>query len=162
MRYIELSQGYSTIVDDDDYEYLRQFNWSYDGRYALRTVYNDKTKKLETLRMHRLVINTPKGTDTDHINRDKLDNRKVNLRICSHSENLRNKPKYKNNRVGFKGVSIKKNRYKNKVYESIIARIRIDNKQIYLGCFQSIELAAKAYNQAAIKYHGQYALLNVV
>jgi hypothetical protein len=81
----------------------------------------------------------------DHINRNKSDNRLVNLRDCSISENKQNSGLYKNNKSGFKGVFKKGKRYE--------AGIRVNNKRIYLGKFGSAELAYEAYVSAAKKLH---------
>jgi len=83
---IGLSRGASAVVDADDYEYLAQFNWHLsDQGYALGTI-NKKR-----VRMHRIVNDTPDGFETDHINRNKLDNRRSNLRTATRSENTLNK-----------------------------------------------------------------------
>ena len=92
----------------------------------------------------------------DHINHEKLDNRRSNLRICTTSQNCANMNIKRKNRgiSGFKGV-----RYhsKNKNWN---ARITIKRKEIHLGCFTDKDVAAKAYDLAAIKYFGEFALTN--
>jgi AP2 domain-containing protein/HNH endonuclease len=104
--------------------------------------------------LHRLIMNAPADKEVDHINGDTLDNRRCNLRICSHKENLRNQKLPKNSKSGYKGVTwykrIKKWR----------SHIRLNKKQIHLGYFDDIKLAANAYNEAAIKYFGEFAKLN--
>lgn len=87
---IQLTQGKVTLVDDEDYEWLSQWKWcAKDGRngnfYAFRASKNKSTY------MHRLILDTPKGKVTDHINGNGLDNRRINLRICSYRENSHNK-----------------------------------------------------------------------
>jgi hypothetical protein len=167
MKEIPLTKGKVAIVDDDDYEYLRQFKWYYADRYAARGQwigdirYSNGKQKLKTIRMHRVIMNTPGGMETDHINGNKLDNRKENLRICTGVQNRRNRVKYKNNSIGYKGVFIKK-KHKNKTFESICAQICVNKKIIHLGTFKTPEEAAKAYNEAAIKYYGEFAQLNEV
>lgn len=104
--------------------------------------------------MHRFIMDAPKGQQVDHINGNKLDNRKSNLRICSHSENLRNQRKPKDNKSGFKGVSWHKGA------KRWCAEIRSNGKRHHLGYFDTAEDAAKAYDIAATLIHGDYARLN--
>lgn len=102
--------------------------------------------------MHRMLLDIPDGKQTDHINRNKLDNRKVNLRICTNSENGRNKGTRKGSLSGYKGVSKHRDKWQ--------ARIRLNGEQTYLGIFENIIDAALAYNKAAIIVHGEFACLN--
>lgn len=97
----------------------------------------------------------PEG-NIDHINQNKLDNRIVNLRISTVSQNACNAPKHRDNRSGYKGVDFdkRKNKYR--------ARIRINNKQIQIGYFATAEEAAKAYDDVVIHYHGEFANGNYI
>jgi hypothetical protein len=90
------------------------------------------------------------GIEVDHINGNTLDNRKSNLRLCSHKENGRNRKLNKNNTSGAKGVNWDKHALKWK------CEIRINTKKLYLGLFAEIEQAKKAYAEASKKYHGEY------
>lgn len=95
MKEIKLTQGMVAKVDDEDYGWLSEFNWFFD-RYAYRTV--QKNNKKRSVRMHRLIADKmfkeiPVGLDVDHINRDKLDNRRENLRLLTRSENILNSEK---------------------------------------------------------------------
>lgn len=92
----------------------------------------------------------------DHINQDKLDNRIINLRICTVSQNACNAPKHKDNRTGYKGVDFDKRRNKFR------ARIRVDNKQTHIGYFNTVEEAARAYDEVVISYHGEFANGNYI
>jgi len=148
---IPLTRGKFALVDDDDYEYLNQWKWHLKKGYALRSK-NDKPRII----MHRLIMNTPLGMETDHINHNKLDNRKENLRICTNNENHYNLKMRKNNSTGYKGVCLK--RKTNKYF----AQICHNYKDIHLGYFASPMDAAKAYNEAAIKYYGKFANLNII
>lgn len=94
--------------------------------------------------------NTPDGLQTDHINRDRLDNRKANLRSCTYSENNRGR-NWKLGKSGFKGVV--KDKWKNRWK----ATISYHSKQIYVGRFKTAELAAAAYAKAVPKYHGEFS-----
>ena len=106
--------------------------------------------------MHRVVMNTPDGMETDHISMNTLDNRRENLRQCTRAENSANKKKYSTNTSGYKGVTWHKaaNKWR--------AQITINYKNHILGQFDKIEDAAKAYNEAAKNRLGEFARLNEV
>jgi UDPglucose 6-dehydrogenase len=152
---ITLTKGYKTIVDTEDYEWLNKWSWYYAHGYAVRTIYDEKGKPYQ-LRMHRLLINTPDGMDTDHVNRNRLDNRKSNLRPATRSQNVANQFSKKQNNSGLKGVSWKA---KNKKW---VAQIRVDNVVKHIGLFESKEEAGRAYNREAVRYFGKFAYLNDV
>ena len=155
MKTIELTQGKVAIVDDEDYEYLNKLKWYYSNGYAIRNLPTINGKR-GTMWMHRVIINTPDKMDTDHKNGDMLDNRRINLRACTHSDNLLNRDKTKKNIVGYKGVYIKKGR-KHNIY---CAAIKYTGKLKHLGYFRTPKEAAKTYNKAALKYHGEFAKIN--
>lgn len=104
--------------------------------------------------MHRQVVDVPDGMVVDHINRDSLDNRKANLRPATRAQNVWNSTKRKGGTSRYKGVSFKKHNAK------WIARIYTKGREIHLGCFENETDAAKAYDNAAKKYHGRFAALN--
>lgn len=106
--------------------------------------------------LHRLIMDPPSDMEIDHINGDRTDNRKSNLRICGKSENIKNVKKRKDNTSGWKGVRWLKNRRK------WLACLQVDGKYKHLGHFNTPEEAAKAYNRGAIKYHGEFAKLNKI
>jgi len=151
IKRIPLPNGKFAIVDIEDYEELFKYKWQFNKGYAVRTVYAKRGQKRSSVKMHRLVNKTPKGFETDHINGDKLDNRKCNLRTATHSENTRNRGCLSCNTSGLKGVELIKKTGKWR------ALIRALDKRISLGSFPTAELASEAYNNAAIKYHGQFA-----
>ena len=98
-----------------------------------------------------MIMGEPNGKDVDHINRNPLDNRRENLRICTHQQNQYNRTKQSNNTSGFKGVSF------NKEKQKFEARIGIDGKSKFLGYFDTAEKASECYKQAALKHHGDFA-----
>lgn len=153
---IQLNQGIITIVDDDDFEYLNQWKWyllkSHTNYYAIRT--SKPENKL--IQLHRVVIKAKEGEFVDHINGDKLDNRKINLRICTRSQNAQNRKTNKLNKSGYNGVSWC---IKNKKW---VAQIQYENKKIHIGYYINAIDAAKAFNEAAQKYHGEFAKLNIL
>ena len=150
MREIKLSQGKVALVDKEDYDFLSQFNWNFNGRYAKMTV--NEGGKYKTVLMHSLIMNTPKGKVTDHINGDKLDNRKENLRIVSQKKNMWNGKGDKTNPSGYKGVTWYEPRKK--------WRVRVNRE--YVGLFDCKKEAAKAYNEKAKELQGEFAYLNEV
>jgi hypothetical protein len=109
-----------------------------------------KTRK--RIWMHRFIMNTPDGMETDHRDMIRLNNQRYNLRTCTKAQNQRNRTKLSNNTSGFKGVTFNNGR--------IQSQIKIDGKLIYLGTFPTPIKAAQAYNDAAIKYFGEFARLN--
>lgn len=147
---IPLSKGKFTLVDDEDFEKTNKYKWHINNMYAARTTWPSH----KHVYMHRYIMGVKAGQEVDHINGDKLDNRKENLRIASHSENGKNQVKPKNNTSGFKGVT--RNKYKG----NWIAQIKINGKHLSLGRFDDIQEAARAYDDAARKYFGEFAKLN--
>ena len=152
MKEILLSQGKITIVDDEDYEWLMQWKWSYDCGYATRKKWNPDTKKFTNIKMHRLIMKTPIDMFTDHINGEPLDNRKENLRICTQAENNRNRKAVKNHE--YAGISYEKR------IKRWRARVRLNKKNINLGCFLTAAEAAHAYDNAARIVYGEFARIN--
>lgn len=152
MKIVPISNGKFAKVDDEDFELVSKFHWHMDGAgYARTNVWSENKKP----RMHRIILNdTDTKSHIDHINGDKLDNRKLNLRILSCSQNLMNRGPQANNSSGYKGVVF--DRLRNKWR----AEICVEKKRKYLGRFDTAEEAALAYNQASIKYHGEFGYIN--
>ena len=151
MKKILLSQDKVVFVDDGDFDYLNQWSWNLGADGYVRSKINRKT-----IYLHRLVLDAKKGWTVDHISRNKLDNRRRNLRLCTRLDNSRNKSLQKNNTSGFKGVSWEKSRRK------WSAHIYVNNKNKMLGRFSTATDAAEAYNQAAREAYGAFANLNRV
>lgn len=150
MKEIKLTQGKVALIDDEDFDLVSQYHWYFDGKYA-KTCW-DKQGKTYYLRMHRLILGlTNPKIDTDHINHNKLDNRRSNLRICNRAENLRNRKAHGKSK--YLGVFYNHNKY-------ITAQIRANGRTIHLGTFDTEEEAAMAYDNAARKYHKEFANLN--
>lgn len=108
--------------------------------------------------MHKEIIECQVGFEIDHINMNKLDNTKQNLRIVNRQQNMMNKIKYKNNKSGFKGVHCLNKRGKLVIF----AEIGFCGKKIKLGRYNNIEDAVIAYNIMALKLHKEYAKLNTL
>ena len=159
MKKILLTQGKFTLIDDEDYEYISQWKWrAYKGGhsfYAMRNSCRIKGQIRTTVYMHRSIIKLIAGDrkQVDHINRNGLDNRRSNLRICSNSENSRN-ARTRKGTSKFKGV------YWNQVAKRWVARIVVDYKILCLGSYVKEIEAAYAYDAAAVEHFGEFANLN--
>ncbi len=127
------------LVDREDVEMLRKYKW-YCQKYARAHIGG------KLVFMHRLIMNPGENLIVDHINHNRLDNRKKNLKVCTTKENARNlKPKEKS--LGLRGITEQKGRY--------IVTIGYDRKKVYIGTFSDIEKAKRARVEAEIKYWGR-------
>src|SRR5258708_31028872 len=116
-KIIQLTQNQTSIIDDEDFEKINQFNWYYGkNSYATRDIKINKKRK--SILLHREIINCLDNQMVDHINGNTLDNRKENLRICTKSQNGMNRGKQKNNTSGYKGVHFYKANKKWQAYIS--------------------------------------------
>ncbi len=148
------------LVDDEDYDMLISIGkWTIDkDGYVIKTVKSNSTKsKQTTIKMHRIIMNAPKGLQVDHIDHNILNNQKSNLRLATKSQNSMNQRKSKraNCTSQYKGVSYQYDRIK-----KWRARIEVDGNQILIGNFDTEIDAAKAYDEKALEIFGQYAKLN--
>lgn len=147
------------LIDDEDYEYLSKFTWS-----LKKTSTNEYPRcniwingKRTSKQMHKLIF--PNYKMIDHINGDGLDNTRKNLREVTKAQNNRNARKASDaTRSKYKGVCLDKGSKKN----PFRAYITVDYKRINLGQYSTEEKAAEVYNQAAIKYFGEYAKVNEI
>jgi hypothetical protein len=142
------------LVDDEDYEYLSQFRWycTHERHCYYAVSFKHINGYSVPLRMHRLILNAPRGTMIDHIDHNGLNNQKNNLRFVNYIQNGQNRQPNKGYK--YKGVNSFNGKYE--------AKIQYNNKKIYLGTFETEEEAALAYNDAALKYFGEYAHLNII
>jgi hypothetical protein len=152
MKLIPLTQGKVAIVDDWDYPKLSQHKWHCSAKgYAVRNSKAAESPQHHTVWMHREILKPDIGYWTDHINGDKLDNRKANLRVCTDSQNKMNRAARPDNKHGLKGVSFKKSAKRFEAY------IQTANKKVHLGYFPTALAAHAAYVKAAGIHHGQFA-----
>jgi hypothetical protein len=148
---VPLTQGKFALIDAEDAERILKNSWALTSTgYAYRGRVKGEVWNSHNVRMHRLVINAPDGVMVDHINGDKLDNRKSNLRLATRSQNLANGLPHKDSQSGVKGVDWSENRGK--------WRVRVG--KTHIGRFDSIEDATRAYNEAAQNLYGEFARLN--
>jgi len=159
MKQIQLQDGFFALVDDDDYPVVSRFTWCLrKGRntwYAFTWLNFEERRTI--LFMHHLIMGrVPVKKAIDHIDRNGLNNQKINLRFCNHGQNSANRITSGSSK--FLGVSI------HKQGKSIRWRafISSNKKSYYLGSFKSEVEAAIAYNEAATKLHGEYANLNII
>lgn len=146
MKQIKLGKkNVFAIIDDEDFKKVKQFSWfCNEWGYALYRGGNPK----KNIRMHRLILDAPKNLEVDHINGNKLDNRRENLRLATKSQNQWNRNKTKITVSKFKGVFKSKNRWQVKI------------KQIYIGSFKTEHQAALAYDLWARDLFGEFAGTN--
>jgi len=158
-RRIPLTQGKYAIVDNDDYYGLNRCKWyaARGGRtfYAVRGYRSKTQKKRLTISMHNCIIPVPDGYIIDHINHNGLDNRKKNLRAATQAQNARNARYPKMNCSSrYRGV------WYNRQTKKWRATIVVNRKRKQIGYFKDEIQAAKAYDKAASKYFGEFAILN--
>ena len=138
------------FYDDEDHNLISQYKWCYCLGYAITTTRVGKS----CARMHRLILGIQNKSDilSDHINHNRLDNRRCNLRICNRTENNRNINSY--GKVNYLGVC------KPTGNSSFVAQIRENGKNRYLGSFNNAVDAAKIYDAHAKRIYGEFANLN--
>lgn len=143
-RLIPLTQGQYAIVDDGAFDWLNQWNWHCTGdKYAARGVSSGSKQSAGNIGMHRVVAGAAPGEIVDHINRDPLDNRRENLRVCSQRDNARNRRGWLTGKSQYKGVSYDRERC---VWA---AAITVNRRAVFIGRFEDESAAARAYDAAA-------------
>jgi hypothetical protein len=164
MKLILLTQGQTTIVDDDDFARYGHLKWHYSHGRAVRRVgkwTRDKSGVKGTVWLHREIMGNPDGLVVDHINGNALDNRRANLRLCTQRENSANQSKTSRGTTSpYKGVYHSSNPKSVKKFHAYIGSARAGERQ-HLGSFATELEAAQAYNKAAITKWGEFARLNL-
>ena len=151
--------GYKVLISAGDAERVMAHRWyklGGNGRkskilpyFAHKTTWPEHKNEL----LHRFIVSCPVGMLVDHINGNTLDNRRSNLRICTHAGNSQNRSMGKNNSSGYKCVYFDSRAKKKKWF----SRIRVNRKPVYLGHFETPEKAYEAYVAASKKYHGEFS-----
>ena len=157
MAEIQLVRGGIALIDDADAHLIT-------GRYYEQRVKGSRTSyarragpyRNDSL-LHRAILDAPRGVFVDHINGNGLDNRRANLRLCSHRHNLANRRKQTNNSRPYKGVTLKTEKFLRKPW---VASIGGHASYAYLGIYATAEEAAAAYDIAAVLRYGEFACLN--
>lgn len=149
---IDLTKGFSTIVDDDDYDHLIRYSWFAKKNH--KKYYAQRRFGLKHFQMHDEIMPPPKGFTVDHINCNSLDNRKCNLRYATQKQQCFNRGKTDHTSSIYKGVSFHIGKKK------WTAQIKKDGKTICLGTFSNEVDAALAYDKKALELFGEYAKLN--
>lgn len=148
---IPLTKGKVALVDDQDYAYLSQWRWRVNSKgYAIRS--ETINGKEVVYCMHRIILGAKRGQYVDHINHDRLNNIRANLRLCTQSQNQANRRLQKNSTTGYKGVTRSEDRWQ--------ARIWVRGRCIHLGYHDTAETAARVYDQAARRFFREFAGLN--
>ncbi len=151
--FVPLTRGFEAAIDAADAMLVEGYNWSvlltkYGHAYAQRTAQIDG--KRYAILMHRAVLDAVPGRDVDHIDGDGLNNRRANLRECTHKQNMANAVVSRRSQLGMKGAyADKRGRFR--------ASIEVNRKTIHLGSYDTPEEAAAAYRGAAKLVHGKFA-----
>lgn len=158
MKQIPLTQGQFALVDDEDYDWLMQWKWYAKFNRSTGTYYAARNARMDdgrrtTIRMHQQIMGSPLATDVDHCNHNTLDNRRLNLRACTHAQNMQNQPLRRDSTTKYKGVQWYPK------YQKYVARIGVNGKRIFLGYFNTPEDAYTAYCAASEKFHGEFSYL---
>lgn len=149
VQYIPVRDSEPAIVDDEDFEQLSQFQWDLnDGGYP--RAWTGQRQEL----MHHIVLPKTLSTVNDHINGNRLDNRRGNLRRITQQQNSVNAKLRKDNKSGFRGV------HRDEYGRKWIAAIQVNGKKVCIGTFISAEEAARAYDERALIEFGPYVRLN--
>lgn len=157
MSLIALTQGQVSLVDTEDYVLLSQWNWYAKWNNSTKTFYAYRSKseggKSIVVGIHKQVLGIENNeVMVDHRDRNTLDNRKHNLRVCTREQNMANRSIFESNSSGYRGVC----RYGEKWQ----AYLNVDGARRHIGTFESKEEAASAYDNHALVFHGEFANLN--
>jgi len=153
VKFIKLTQGKSTMVDDSDYEFLKKYRWF--AMKSKKTFYAVRYRPGGgNILMHREIMCPPINLVIDHINHNGLDNRRVNLRVANCVGNSCNSRPTTGESSQYKGVSWYA--YNRKWCVQVVA----GGRRYYLGLFKDEIEAALAYDRAAVELHGEFACLN--
>jgi len=156
MKTIPLNQEKMALVDDSDYDFLNQFKWYARATGSSHIFYAVRNEAKTSVLMHRLILGLRPGDkrQADHRDGNGLNNCRSNLRICTGAQNRRSQRSRMGCTSRYKGVCRHCRDHKWK------SQIRLNRKLIYLGLFNSEIAAAKAYDLAALKHHGEFAMTN--
>lgn len=149
---ILIKKGVVAIVDDCDHALVAERKWCLVKSKKILYAYTNVGGR--KVGMHSLIMRAPVGQLVDHRDRNGLNNQRSNLRFCTQVQNQLNRGVRSDNKTGFKGVAYRESS------DTYNAQIRLSGARWWLGAFQTAELAARAYDEAARKIHGDFAYLN--
>lgn len=155
MKQVPCTKGYTILVDECDYGKVSQYKWyaHHSSKGTYRPARRESHPPRKVVFLSQEIIDAPKGMHRDHINGDPFDNRRENLRVCEHNQNMKNRKKHgKTTQNPHKGVFASGKKWR--------VFITSDGVGYVCGSFQSAEQAASAYDAAAIYLHGEYGRLN--
>ena len=159
--WMELGHGIRAQIDLEDAALVRPIRWSLQqGRGRTPYVHGYVGKGRLRVKLHRFLMGATEQQQIDHLDFDGLNNRRVNLRACTHTENTRRQRKHRTyagrpTSSSWKGVSYRKGGVR-----TWDAKIRVEGRLLHLGSFKTEEEAALAYNVAALKHFGEFAIIN--
>lgn len=155
MQEIKLSKGLVAIVDDDDFERVSKYAWHASESTKNGHIYAKAFIGKIHCYLHRFILGvTDRSIIVDHRDRDTLNNQKDNLRTCTRAQNRSNSNMNRNKKMHYRGVARDGRKF--------VSFITVDKKRKYLGRFENQIVAALAYNEAAVKYYGEFAVLNTI
>lgn len=154
MKVIITAEGRAVQVDDDTFEALSKHKWRISGSgYPMTTAYKfraDGTRYRTTISMHQMIMVVQHGLEVDHIDKNKLNNRRENLRTCTRSQNLCNGKLQKNNTSGHKGVRW------HKASKKWIVTVKKNGVVHYFGVYADLKEAVEVRTREAKRLHGEF------
>lgn len=154
---ISLNGGFVAVVDDEDACLVEGFKWhaARHGNVVYVRANHREGGRRTLVSMHRVILGAAKSAIIDHIDGDGLNNRRSNLRLCNHTQNIRNQRKQADCMSPFKGVRLSESRR-----QRFYAEIQCNKEKLKLGPFSSEHKAARAYDAAARLFFGRFAKTN--
>lgn len=153
VREIPLTRGMVALVDEADFELASRFSWRATRNPKSRTWYARCDRGGAAIWLHRLLLDAPSGVLVDHIDHDGLNNRRNNIRLATSAQNQAHCRRHRDARSQYKGLWLERS-------GRWVAEIYSQGKKHRLGTFDSEEIAARAYDAAAIQLHGSFAIVN--
>ena len=152
MKEINLTQGKIALVDDADYELAKTHKWC--ARKSRNLYYASAKISGKNVSLHAFLLASPKNSEIDHVDGNGLNNQRLNLRICSHMENMANQKQHRDSKSPYKGISRAQH------CDRWAAQLFFQGRKLYLGLFKDPIDAAKAYDAKAKELFGSFARLN--